>query len=142
MQSPPMDSAQELQIESFLLFVLYLHIYEKRKEMCFFYSLILLEKIRLDLLENHVENSYQVFLSNTTVEEVNQAYHKSFEQGKKEGFVPVLVISDSILLDTLEILEEPSYSKEALLQQCKTLNAIFILTSLRIAFTYLLTYIS
>ena len=60
---------------------------------------------------------YQVFLSNTTVEEVNQAYHKSFEQRKKEVFVPVLVISDSILLDTLEILEEPSYSKEALLQQ-------------------------
>ena len=57
---------------------------------------------------------YLIFLSNTTVEEVNQAYHKSFEQGKKEGFVPVLVISDSILLDTLEILEEPSYSKEAL----------------------------
>lgn len=67
---------------------------------------------------DRVKCPYQVFTEKNTVNEVNNAYKKSLAQGKEEGFVPVLVVSDDTLAEWLEFLEdEESYSKEDILAQ-------------------------
>ena len=63
---------------------------------------------------------HQVFKKGNTVKEVNAAYREALQRGKKEGFVPVLVVSDETLADWLGILDdEEAYSKEEVLKQTK-----------------------
>lgn len=60
---------------------------------------------------------HQVFTGQSTTSEVNSAYKKALEQGKKDGFIPVLVVSDDTMAEWLEILEDESYSKEDIMEQ-------------------------
>ncbi len=55
---------------------------------------------------------HQVFTADSAANEVNEAYLEALERGKKEGFTPVLVVSDDTLEDWLGILEEDNYSRE------------------------------
>lgn len=64
-----------------------------------------------------VKCPYQVFSGDSSVEEVTTAYQKAFVRGKKEGFVPILVQSDEYLAEWLGILEDESYSREAIINQ-------------------------
>lgn len=49
---------------------------------------------------------YRIFSSEASYEEVMAAYQEAFLRGKKEGFTPVFVPTDSILEDYLGIIEE------------------------------------
>lgn len=66
---------------------------------------------------DRVNCPYQVFTKKNTVNEVNKAYEKSLAQGKKKGFVPVLVVADDTIAEWLGILEDESYSKEEIITQ-------------------------
>lgn len=66
-----------------------------------------------------VKCPYQVFKSPTTAGEVRSAYANAFELGKKEGFVPVLVIADETMAEWLGILEDESYSKEKIIAEAR-----------------------
>lgn len=70
-------------------------------------------KITQKIIQN-IKCPYQIFPENATLEEVNNAYEKSLARGKKEGFVPLLVISDEYLTEFLDSLENAS-SKESIL---------------------------
>ena len=59
----------------------------------------------------------EVFLKGDSVERVMAAYKEASARGRKEGFVPILVQSDDTLAEWLGILEDESYSKEAILRQ-------------------------
>lgn len=59
----------------------------------------------------------QVFPKGGTVQEVNEAYHKAFARGRKEGFFPALLCVDDVVAEWLGILEDESYSKENILKQ-------------------------
>lgn len=61
--------------------------------------------------------SYQVFTSEHTANEVEEAYHEAAKRGKSEGFTPLLVISSDTLAETLEYLDKDSYSKEKVIGQ-------------------------
>lgn len=60
---------------------------------------------------------YQIFTENSTVEELQNVYTQAVIEGKKKGFVPILVVSDDTLAEWLEILEDEKYSKEKILSQ-------------------------
>lgn len=60
---------------------------------------------------------HQVFTKENTISELNSAYKKALEQGKKDGFIPILVVSDDTMAEWLEILEDESYSKEDIIGQ-------------------------
>lgn len=65
-----------------------------------------------------VKCPYQVFTTEHSIpEDVQEAYEKAVEEGKKKGFVPVLVISDETLDEWLGILEDEEYSKEKILSK-------------------------
>lgn len=55
---------------------------------------------------------HQVFTSDCSGEEIQEAYLAALERGKQEGFTPILVTSDSTLEEWLGILDDESYSKE------------------------------
>ncbi len=58
----------------------------------------------------------QVFTKDNTDQEVEKAYFEALERGKREGFYPVIVISDDTLEEWFGILEdEDVYSKEEVL---------------------------
>lgn len=80
----------------------------------------------MDLLKNYSQTTqkiiekvkcpYQVLTTkNSTAEEVQEAYEKAVAEGKKKGFVPVLVVSDETLAEWLDILEDEAYSKEEII---------------------------
>lgn len=55
----------------------------------------------------------EVFWESSTIKEVNKAYEKAVKRGKKDGFTPVLVISDETLAEWLDIFkDEENYSIE------------------------------
>lgn len=60
---------------------------------------------------------YQIFSKDFTIDEVNEIYKIELKKGKQEGFTPVLVVVDETFGDWLGILEEDSYSKEAILKE-------------------------
>ena len=55
---------------------------------------------------------YEVFTRRNTAQEVEAAYFKALENGKKEGYFPVLVVADETLEDWLGILKDEEYNKE------------------------------
>lgn len=59
----------------------------------------------------------QVFSEGDSVERVTAAYEKAFARGKQEGFVPIIVQSDDTLAEWLGILQDETYSKDAVLHQ-------------------------
>lgn len=62
---------------------------------------------------------HQVFAAGESSEVVNKAYQEALKRGRQEGFVPILVKSDDTMAEWLGILEDESYSKEAILKQEK-----------------------
>lgn len=58
---------------------------------------------------------YEIFSFNTSYEEVMDAYEQAVQQGKQEGFTPVLVPADDVLAEYLGILKGDEYSLEAVL---------------------------
>lgn len=68
----------------------------------------------LEIIEK-IGCEYEVFTSENTASEVEKAYFKAVEEGKKGGFVPVLVVSDDTLAEWLGILEDEKYAKEKVL---------------------------
>lgn len=74
---------------------------------------------------NKANCPYQIFSEDFSVEEVNDIYKIELEKGKKEGYLPFLVVLDDTLKDWFGFLEDDSYSKEAVLQ--KNLNGEKIL---------------
>lgn len=68
-----------------------------------------------------VDCPYQVFTRENTAQEVNDAYLAALERGKREGFVPLLVVSDDTLAEWLEYGKKDGYTKESILQKkCRT----------------------
>lgn len=63
---------------------------------------------------------YQVFGGENMAEDAKRSYHDAMKRGRKEKFMPLLVISDDILAETLEALKEDSYSKEKVIRQQET----------------------
>ncbi len=63
---------------------------------------------------------YQVFGGENMAEDAKRSYHDAVKRGRKEKFMPLLVISDDILAETLEALKEDSYSKEKVIRQQET----------------------
>ncbi len=59
---------------------------------------------------------YQVFTTGTSADVVRDKYQEALVRGKENGFVPLLVVSDEILEEWLEILEDDEYSKEEMLR--------------------------
>lgn len=66
---------------------------------------------------NKVNCPYQVFTKNNTTEEIQNAYEQAVIEGKKKGFVPILVVSDDTFAEWLGILEDEEYSKEKIISQ-------------------------
>ena len=62
---------------------------------------------------------HRVFAQGGSADDVNEAYREAAVRGREEGFVPILVQSDETLAEWLGILEDESYSKEAVLRQEK-----------------------
>ncbi len=58
---------------------------------------------------------HQVFTSGNTPQEVESAYLKALEDGKKEGYVPVLVLSDDTLAEYLGFFEDKDSVKEKII---------------------------
>ena len=59
---------------------------------------------------------HQVFTQGSTGQEIEKAYFEALERGRKEGFSPVIVVSDDTLEEWFGILEdEDSYSKDDVL---------------------------
>lgn len=59
-----------------------------------------------------VKCKYKVFNEDCTIKQVNDAYMKELERGKKEGFFPVLVPCDYVLEEWFGILDDDNYSLE------------------------------
>lgn len=64
---------------------------------------------------SRVKFPHQVFPAGESAEMVNEEYRKACIRGKQEGFVPILVVADATLAEWLGILDEDSYSVEAIL---------------------------
>ncbi len=60
---------------------------------------------------------YQVFEKGNPPKKVQDAYLAALEKGKKEGFTPVLVVSDDTLEEWLGILADEDYVKEEVLAE-------------------------
>ncbi len=60
---------------------------------------------------------HQVFSEQTDVDDVEKAYEEALKKGQKQGFVPVLVVSDDTLEEWLEILEDEEYQKEEIIKE-------------------------
>lgn len=58
---------------------------------------------------------YEVFTNKNSAKEVEDAYFKALKEGQKNGFFPLLVVSDETLEDYLGIMEDDGYSKEEVL---------------------------
>ncbi len=63
---------------------------------------------------------FQVFSENTSIEEINQIYEAAQIRGKKEGFTPILVCADRILIEWLTTQKERFPSEKEILQLQET----------------------
>lgn len=59
---------------------------------------------------------YQIFSSKASYEEVMNAYEQAALQGQQEGFTPLLVPTDDVLEEYLDILKDDGYSLEDILK--------------------------
>jgi len=60
---------------------------------------------------------HQVFSEQADVNDVRKAYEEALKKGQKQGFVPVLVVSDDTLEEWLGILEDDEYQKEEVIKE-------------------------
>lgn len=62
-----------------------------------------------------VNCEYEVFTNKNTAEDVEEAYFKALEEGKREGFVPVVVIANDTVAEWFGILEDEDYDRETVI---------------------------
>ncbi len=72
---------------------------------------------------NEILEKYEhLIFENKGIEEINEAYFKCLEEGKKQGFIPIVVVGSEILDEALEVNNEAG-NTEDILSESEKLDA-------------------
>lgn len=61
---------------------------------------------------------FEVFEKGESPEALEEAYFKALEEGRENGFYPVMLLADERIAEWLEVMLKDGYDKESLISEC------------------------